>query len=874
MSEQPKIEQDKYSLSSFLSLGRIVIPMIQRDYAQGRIDKKVTAIRESFLKDIVCCLCGVKKNLDLDFVFGSVEKDAKTGATTVLPIDGQQRLTTLFLVHWYFGAFSHQDEHSGRVVFSYVARRMASQFVAELCASEYNWSAKDVKSPELWVAEQKWFCPIWRSDATVSGMLTTLRTLHSIVVNRKIWMSEVTKSLEEVGSPDPENLRNITFYFDPMDDVNVDEGYRKMNARGRALSDWENIRSVVEEGVNKEGFDQGLRNRWMTSVSGEWVSAMESFLPELNFEGCDDDTDGEYLENVDAVLDKQTERFNEGFRNLLDLAVYLYAVRSVDDEKERYLAIARGINLGDAYDGSLLDRFFGERWKELGLANDDKIDELTSLVLCGKIIPKEDWAKSMISAESRKDSWGEEVWKGLLPIVLDYYEKLFRQHNASSQDYERWVVSGVIECAVDFYDALIHHGEGKYRGWNRIDRARCLDSGWKSEDKRGCNWFWDLKKEPQNAPDSQSENVSDCKFEDFCSEVLFVRTDSQKSAADNVTAVRFYVLAKALSQELTSDREYAVRHLYNLLDNQESIEVTVLGKTLKFVDELFNSRVGTIECDCNEQERCLDKYSKVVFLGCKFQMEEEIVKSRCNRRGDLKYLQYEKDYSKLNGMVGFLVKPQSSGFDEALREKFNEVVWCNGIMPRQAFFEVTKAITEKNFPATNVRKLRIPTVDGDVKSWKSNLTSPLWRQIFIDYESGVVHEPLPEITFMLGSDPSIFAGMSYLWRHQSDGRFYLSKTSGRLTTYVWLTYTSMARAIMDAVKMPYATNNNATWYSLDSIECNGWMLDISPALNSREAVVRLRNKENKLILSEVKFENTENTDSMVDEIKRAIRSIE
>ena len=85
----------------------IYIPRIQRDYAQGRLDAASTQIREKFVDDIFDSLVNHTDDgqvLDVNFIYGNVEEDA--GHKNFVPIDGQQRLTTLFLVHWYFAVYS------------------------------------------------------------------------------------------------------------------------------------------------------------------------------------------------------------------------------------------------------------------------------------------------------------------------------------------------------------------------------------------------------------------------------------------------------------------------------------------------------------------------------------------------------------------------------------------------------------------------------------------------------------------------------------------------------------------------------------------------------------------------------------------------
>ena len=54
--------------------GRVQIPVIQRDYAQGRADQHI--VRDDFLKSLHDALCLPEDDpllpLDLDFVYGSV----------------------------------------------------------------------------------------------------------------------------------------------------------------------------------------------------------------------------------------------------------------------------------------------------------------------------------------------------------------------------------------------------------------------------------------------------------------------------------------------------------------------------------------------------------------------------------------------------------------------------------------------------------------------------------------------------------------------------------------------------------------------------------------------------------------------------------
>ena len=77
-----------------VQLRKIVIPIIQRDYAQGRTDADVQRVRKRFLNSLHKAIS--ESNITLDFVYGDIDNDG-----VMTPLDGQQRLTTLFLLHYY-----------------------------------------------------------------------------------------------------------------------------------------------------------------------------------------------------------------------------------------------------------------------------------------------------------------------------------------------------------------------------------------------------------------------------------------------------------------------------------------------------------------------------------------------------------------------------------------------------------------------------------------------------------------------------------------------------------------------------------------------------------------------------------------------------
>ena len=113
------------------ALQRIEIPLIQRDYAQGRRGVKVDEIRETFLDVLYVALAGANPQpVSLDFIYGEIDHG------TLQPLDGQQRLTTLFLLHWYIAARAGVlDSSAPWTRFSYATRQSARRFCERLVAA-------------------------------------------------------------------------------------------------------------------------------------------------------------------------------------------------------------------------------------------------------------------------------------------------------------------------------------------------------------------------------------------------------------------------------------------------------------------------------------------------------------------------------------------------------------------------------------------------------------------------------------------------------------------------------------------------------------------------------------------------------------------
>jgi len=251
--------------------GGIRIPMIQRDYAQGRLSW--TNSRSRFLKDLEKALSGGKPH-HLDFVYGI--QQVEDGIDAFSPLDGQQRLTTLFLLHWYLAARDGRlDDFRktfqtalGLSKFSYQARPGGRSFFQTLVKQEPQSVDAWKGEPSKWIDAQPWFRTIWKRDPTVAGALVMLDAIAK-------------KFIDHEG--DYEQLVNgerITFHTVDLGAAGLfDDLYLRMNARGRALTPFETFKARYEKHLVKEfpdvsalaGCTVRSANDFTLRIDNEWL---------------------------------------------------------------------------------------------------------------------------------------------------------------------------------------------------------------------------------------------------------------------------------------------------------------------------------------------------------------------------------------------------------------------------------------------------------------------------------------------------------------------------------------------------------------------------------------------------------------------------
>lgn len=275
----------------------IEIPTIQRDYTYGREGAQEISIK--LINSILKSLQDEGNSLHLDFIYGkklgienftalernkssidtlllSLKKYAENlniavdfntqqkqssaaEVITFIPLDGQQRLTSLFLIYWYI-ANVLKDIESKQLLqrFKYSTRSSSREFLQFLTHNEHCF---DYKSNSLIdnIQNHEEFFSKWTKDPTVLSMLFVLNEINKQFEEKNI---ETHNAWEKLTKQEV-----VTFDFFDLDDFELtDELYLKMNARGKKLTHFENYKAWLQ----KNYADKIQIIDWKKKIDLEW----------------------------------------------------------------------------------------------------------------------------------------------------------------------------------------------------------------------------------------------------------------------------------------------------------------------------------------------------------------------------------------------------------------------------------------------------------------------------------------------------------------------------------------------------------------------------------------------------------------------------
>lgn len=239
------LDNKEFTFWNLISKYTIEIPAIQRDYVQDRLYSDLMQEDCDIVGDIVNSLRNDLK-LNLHFVYGKVDNNE------LVPLDGQQRLTTLFLIHWFLSLGSLSDNDKQILSkFTYETRPSSEDFCLKLVKESIIYQS-DI-SVKQQIVNSKWFFLSWKSDPTIKAMLNMLDVIQDKFNQPN---NDLFELLCNKNCP-------VIFHFLPLEQFKLDdEIYVKMNSRGKPLSDFEKFKanfSVLFDFDEKSKLD----NEWL-----------------------------------------------------------------------------------------------------------------------------------------------------------------------------------------------------------------------------------------------------------------------------------------------------------------------------------------------------------------------------------------------------------------------------------------------------------------------------------------------------------------------------------------------------------------------------------------------------------------------------------
>lgn len=291
-----------WSLLSDIDINTITIPIIQRAYTQGgrEEDSKIEEKGGKFLNRLLEALENKSKPILLDFIYGSKIKKQ------FFPLDGQQRLTTLFLLYWYIAQKENKLDNnviSTLKKFTYKTRQSSRYFCEHLC--QYTVSSNRKEKLSDTIKNEKWYISYsWNSDPSIRSMLSMLDKIDIALKNNdSLYWDILTTDIENCP---------ITFFSTSLEELNLtDDLYIKMNARGLELTDFEKIKAEFNQKIDEEKWDEkkDLTQKFGHRIDTIWTDLFWKY------------------KNEKSLIDDALVNFIAG------IAIYNYAIHYTSDEK-------------------------------------------------------------------------------------------------------------------------------------------------------------------------------------------------------------------------------------------------------------------------------------------------------------------------------------------------------------------------------------------------------------------------------------------------------------------------------------------------------------------------------------------------------------
>lgn len=331
---------------------RVEIPIIQRDFAQGRTDSKTTKIRKDFLEVLFGRLAQRIENptcaaLELDFIYGfTYSPQNHLGA--FVPIDGQQRLTTLWLLYWYVGVKEAvaDQEMAWLRNFHYETRHSTSVFCKGLLAFRPGNFQRKISEE---IKDQHWYFDTWEFDAGIQAML--------------VMIDDIALHYDQLGAGAIWEMiagENCPFHFYQLDMGRVgltDDLYIKMNSRGKSLTEFEYFKAGFTEILG----DPAQKARFSLSVDQNWIDMVWTLVESSGNAGRGDiaiSVDQSFLNLFNFITHVMARQAGVAYRDTVNSAAALRSIYSEPDHQDFLFDVLDAIHHQQLEDAGFWGRTF------------------------------------------------------------------------------------------------------------------------------------------------------------------------------------------------------------------------------------------------------------------------------------------------------------------------------------------------------------------------------------------------------------------------------------------------------------------------------------------------------------------------------------
>lgn len=230
------------NLLTLFSLNNLIVPEIQREYVWGNnsdvLEKFLSELEQKAAPCEACHHVHTNKNINVGFLYSYKPLYVRYENERILDeflIDGQQRITTLFLLLLYRAAIEGRfddfmricraDESDQEMGFNYKVRSLTQQFIQQLIQHARLEGAGAFRFIDDMDDSPSWFLDDYKRDPTIMAMISALKSIAKIFGEQTNFYFDYL-------------LTNIHFWHFKTDVTSQgEELYITMNSRGEQLTD-------------------------------------------------------------------------------------------------------------------------------------------------------------------------------------------------------------------------------------------------------------------------------------------------------------------------------------------------------------------------------------------------------------------------------------------------------------------------------------------------------------------------------------------------------------------------------------------------------------------------------------------------------------